>query len=979
MVIQMDAQTPKYDTYTIKDGLPSNYIYGTVEDDKGFLWVATDAGIARFDGKYFQVFTTNNGLPDNEVLAVVKENDGTIWVNCFKQAPAYFDEITNRFIVPSTWRYEDKSMGTSFSFVYPLKNGGVTYYSENGCITFKDKKLVDYAGTNKDLYFLINDSINSSQLFLGIKKKSTSSGNTYSTLIYEVKNKELVDSLTFETFNNVKKLFGYPSYSDGKLYFFINEKKKCFVYSNWKINPISYSRSMINLTETNYQLTFSKDFLIFYSINGIIQLYNKKTLQLERIIKGDYLPNSLNTDSRGNLWVATIEKGLVRYRIKSIKEMPLADNLKSTHFLSIARRLNGKLLVGNFYGQILETNYSGNIVHPSPDKKIGLFRQRKIVISQGKVFSFSENGVFKNFENQLTSPDMKLYWGKTAINYNDSIIIVGNHYTLLKLNTITEEGTLLNTIAKRVTALCKTIQSIIYVGSTDGLYKYDYAKNQLVTFSKKNNLLKSRVVSITYSQDNLLWVATASNGIVVLKNDSVVLNITEKQGIISNSLRSVLNAKPGEIWVGTNKGLSIIHYKYGAKKVNFQIQNLTVKDGLTSDIINEMIYVNDTVFAATGNGISVIPVSISLPKFNIPVFVTQIKINQRDTIISNKYELLSNQQDIFLQFAAVELNGHYKNLIYSIDGSPNWIALNENNLNLNLNHGKHVLRVKAVDVNGNISDKMLTLHFNIAVPFYKQPIFWVIVILVIQMVTFLLLFRFYKKEKEKKLALKLVAIQTASLEQQAFTSLMNPHFIFNALNSIQYFINKQDRQNANRYLSDFASLIRKNFEGAQQSFIPLEQELENIKIYLRLEQMRFTNEFTYQINVNENVDLDNWQIPTMMLQPLIENALIHGIMNSSIAGIMTIDIIEQNENLIIAIIDNGIGMENSKLFHRNNLHKSHGMTLIKKRIKALNYFVKQPIELHSAPAFADEKNPGNKTTLLIPSDLYDAWLKAQHE
>ncbi len=171
MVIQMDAQTPKYDTYTIKDGLPSNYIYGTVEDDKGFLWVATDAGIARFDGKYFQIFTTNNGLPDNEVLAVVKENDGTIWVNCFKQAPAYFDEITNRFIVPSTWRYEDKSMGTSFSFVYPLKNGGVTYYSENGCITFKDKKLVDYAGTNKDLYFLINDSINSSQLFLGIKKK----------------------------------------------------------------------------------------------------------------------------------------------------------------------------------------------------------------------------------------------------------------------------------------------------------------------------------------------------------------------------------------------------------------------------------------------------------------------------------------------------------------------------------------------------------------------------------------------------------------------------------------------------------------------------------------------------------------------------------------------------------------------------------------------------------------------------------------
>ncbi len=563
--------------------------------------------------------------------------------------------------------------------------------------------------------------------------------------------------------------------------FISTRKKKCFVYSNWKINPISYSRSIINLTETNYQLTFSKDFIIFYSFDGIIQLYNKKTLQFERIIKGDYLPNSLNIDSKGNLWVATIEKGLVRYRTKSIKYMPLSDNLKSTHFLSIARRSNGKLLVGNFYGQILETDYSGNIVHPSPDKKMGLFRQRKIVISQGKVFTFSENGVFKNFKNQLTSPDMKLYWGKTAINYNDSIIIIGNHYTLLKLNTITEEGILLNTIAKRVTALCKTLQSIIYVGSTDGLYKYDYAKNQLVTFSKKNNLLKSRVVSITYSQDSLLWVATASNGIVVLKNDSVLLNITEKQGMISNSLRTVLNAKRGEIWVGTNKGLSIIHYKYGAKKVNFQIQNLTVKDGLTSDIINEMMYANDTVYVATGNGISVIPVSISLPKFNIPVFVTQIKINQRDTIISNKYELLSNQQDIFLQFAAVELDGHYKNLIYSIDGSPNWIALNENNLNLNLNHGKHVLRVKAVDVNGNISDKMLTLQFNIAVPFYKQPIFWVIVILVIQMVTFLLLFRFYKKEKEKKISLKISRYPNGLFGATSFYQLDESPFYFQCI------------------------------------------------------------------------------------------------------------------------------------------------------------------------------------------------------
>src|ERR1700749_4836639 len=96
------AQQLKYTSFTVNDGLPSNNVYRCVEDNKGFLWVATDAGIARFDGKRFQVFTTREGLPDNEVLAVAKEQNGRIWVDCFRQRPAYFDEIKNRFINAST-------------------------------------------------------------------------------------------------------------------------------------------------------------------------------------------------------------------------------------------------------------------------------------------------------------------------------------------------------------------------------------------------------------------------------------------------------------------------------------------------------------------------------------------------------------------------------------------------------------------------------------------------------------------------------------------------------------------------------------------------------------------------------------------------------------------------------------------------------------------------------------------------------------
>lgn len=201
--------------------------------------------------------------------------------------------------------------------------------------------------------------------------------------------------------------------------------------------------------------------------------------------------------------------------------------------------------------------------------------------------------------------------------------------------------------------------------------------------------------------------------------------------------------------------------------------------------------------------------------------------------------------------------------------------------------------------------------------------------------------------------------------------------MFNALNSIQHYINLQDRQSANRYLSDFASLIRKNFEAAQLSFIPLEQELENIRIYLRLEQMRFTNRFSYHIQVAEDLDIEQWMVPTMMLQPLLENAVLHGIMPSSITGELLIDLRYNDKDLLITITDNGIGIENSRLLKEASEHKSHGMVLIKKRIAALSRFVAKPITMNMSPAFSNLKNPGNSIVLLIPAELHSAWLQAQ--
>lgn len=976
MIITCQAQQANYTAFTVNDGLPSNFIYGCIEDDKGFLWIATDAGIARFDGKRFQVFTIRQGLPDNEVLAVVKEKNGRIWVSCFKQSPAYFDEVKNRFINAKEDSNLAKVSGTGIMYVYALQNGGVMYYNEKGSFIFRDKKLIEYNTERKDINFLIKENDDGSQLRFGSVIYNTTL-KTYQSGIFHIQGGRCVDSIVIRS-NSFSDHLG-PGIDDGKFYVFNGVKKKCFIYSNIGIHPIRFKLDSINIPEPFFIFSLTGSYINLYSYSGKIYVFDKNTLQRQFIISGKYAPNSLYNDSKGNIWVSTIDKGLILYKKRQFDNITMPGDFSNTNFLSIARKQDGTLLAGNYYGEVLETNGNAFTIHSSPQKSRAIFRQRKILLSQNKIFTFSEAGVFVNFTKQITTPIANLFYAKTAINYNDSTIITGVIGGLQKLNTRTGKVTLLFQAFKRVTALAKANDGAIYFGSTDGLYKYDYVNNSKVAFKQSDPLLNENVVALCTTADNLLWMATSGNGIVALKDDKVLLHITEKEGIINNSSRSITAAIPGQVWLGTAGGISVINYKLQDNEVSYTMQHLSVNDGLTSNVINEMLYRNDTVYAATANGISVIPAGISIPVFNIPVQIINVSINQRDTIITNKYDLGYHQQNILIRFAGIELSGHFKNLQYTLDNNRNWITLDENTLNLQLNNGRHTLQVRAVDVNENISDKILTVQFNIATPFWKAAWFWLVIAIGIQLLTIYLISLWQKKRKETKLAKEIAGVQTASLEQQAFTSLMNPHFMFNALNSIQHYINLQDRQSANRYLTDFASLIRKNFEAAQQSFIPLEQELENIRIYLRLEQMRFTNRFSYRITVDESLDIDHWVIPTMMLQPLLENALLHGIMPSVIMGELIIDLKEKDENLLIAISDNGIGITNSRALKENSGHKSRGMELIKKRIAALNHFVKRPITLTMTPAFDNAKNPGNKITLFIPVELHKAWLQAQRK
>lgn len=221
----------------------------------------------------------------------------------------------------------------------------------------------------------------------------------------------------------------------------------------------------------------------------------------------------------------------------------------------------------------------------------------------------------------------------------------------------------------------------------------------------------------------------------------------------------------------------------------------------------------------------------------------------------------------------------------------------------------------------------------------------------------------FKNIKQQKLNNNLLALK--SLRSQ-----MNPHFIFNALNSVNSFIATNDERTANKYLSDFSLLMRAVLENSEEDFIPLEKEIELLRLYTKLEHFRFKDKFDYDIIIDENVKVDEFQIPPMLLQPYIENAVWHGLRYKTDKGQLNINITQVDTNeLKISITDDGIGREKSKTMKTENQkkHNSKGLGNIKKRVAILNEMYKDKVDVF-IDDYLDEEDSGTKVVVTLKKD-----------
>ena len=273
----------------------------------------------------------------------------------------------------------------------------------------------------------------------------------------------------------------------------------------------------------------------------------------------------------------------------------------------------------------------------------------------------------------------------------------------------------------------------------------------------------------------------------------------------------------------------------------------------------------------------------------------------------------------------------YLSLVYYNDS----LLLNENlSSNIDFN-SRHYLQQQKIQENELIIAKQ---------QYREATMRWIITLslLIILLIVIGALLYFYWKEKRRKQRDLINQSTITSLEQKALQAMMNPHFVFNVMNSIQHFINQSDVKSANQILSGFARLARKHLEICMSSTITLQEELVYLRLYLSLEKIRYSDKMDYEIMIDENIDTEEIIIPSMLVQPFLENAIWHGLMPKDKGGVVKLKFQLQGLDLLITIIDDGIGIMNSAGMAKSE-HISRGMSLIRERVNLLNKLNKRHI------------------------------------
>lgn len=953
------GQEPSIKNYNITTGLPGNECYRILQDQKGYIWVASDEGVSRYNGYSFQNFTKKDGLPDNVIIHLFEDKKGRIWTVGLNSKIACFENETFRDLKELNLYLKSNAKKAQISSVYvddkdELHLGFNVFYPYLVTYSLGKNKVVEQKRVGLDNLYIVANKSNHSVFGLNNDYYSPNSV-LHIKIEQETKNQVLIDV----NFKVRPSSSHYLSVKDNS--FLISIDKDLFIIKDNKIEKVLTYNSLILFL---YKDNAGRVWVLVHNDGAYVFDVNDIHYQEPQHVFEGYSFSSITEDRESSYWLSSLNGGIYQIPNFNIVHYQIKESYKNVGMNAVVKH-NGIIYSGGYSKNIYAFDKENKLkkCFELPNENVEVYDMRSqnntLIIAglSSYLVHINSDGI-----RMMEIKDKKKNDGVKQLRYIDPVgtdknfVLSGNRIGWYKINLGNAHAESFLPIPPSTVNMIYTDPSNekIYAASLNGLY---YTSDKTHSYYKiKDSLLNTRINCIT-KKDSLFILSSKERGLVFWDGQKL-WSINASNCLISNECRKAQVDKCGNIWVSTNKGLSKIEKTVDGK---FKIKNLTSNEGLAGDDVSNFSIIDTDVWIPNENGLSKISTTLDI-KNNAPppIYITSVAVD--DSLYKAGSFL-----EIPYQHNYIKIN--YNGLSYKNDGGllyeyrlvgldSGWKKTkNIQTQFTRLSEGNYLFEVRAIKNNDVKSIYAATFGFIIYPPWYKTWTFIILSFISIVIIIYLIFWTRFKrlkaKEEEKTRLIKLVTeTEIKALEEKnklitliteteikALRAQTNPHFIFNALNSIRLFVLKNDSEQAQFYLMQFAQLMRDVLENSEHEVIDIGKEFSILRAYMELEILRFKGKYKFEISIPEDLSAAHIKIPPLLLQPIIENAIWHGLMPlEGREGLLVLKAVKNDNAVIITIEDNGIGRKRSAEIKMGKItHKtSKGMFMTQNRIDLFN-------------------------------------------
>ncbi|MCE3294612.1 MAG: ypdA 2 [Crocinitomicaceae bacterium] len=946
------VQNPISRNFTVDEGLISNETHHVLSDSKGFVWVASDGGICRYDGTKFVNFSLADGLPERMITKLFEDRKGRIW---FITISSYVGYILNDKVVtirhqfkkgPGSTDVDDYAyslyvdehdslwVGTIFSGAlfksgYPYTKKPVEkQYKTDFVIEFNQKGDYVY-GTRRQRCdkpgCALSMKLHYYQKWSGKKKEFSSS--------FVVKNGYMMNKLV----------------KAGPDEFYLASKNGLFSLRNGKF------KAELELNIAAFDIANGK-LWVSTSSEGVYIFNNRRDMGTwEQYFREEYITD-FTSDIEGGSWITTLYSG-----VKYVPEFNFRKIMEGNDFDCIAA-------VGE---QIFVNKKLGDLFVVKNGREAARYHSRLHYmesLGDGKhLFGFDADEFGRAIVFDIASGSRKkISMGREETpRHVRKILRYGDGYYLGISSGILQYDFKTGAIKSLFYTKSRVNNFVIsrdtlWLATNNGLFSYDLVKKRWIPniFAAKN--LNFRIDDII-AGDSGLWLSTFGKGMMYYDKKEKLTFFDKKKGLLSNYIRYVYADSCGNLWIASNEGLSRLKLNHKNKIINYAYVG-----GYDLGQINKILRSGNNLYLTTTKGLYEFPVE-KLFKRNrqLPVYIIAAR-SKNGTLVLENTKLDPGDDQIKIDFLAVNYASSDKSVYYyMIRGfEDSWHKTVNTSLTINkLPPGDYCFIVKTD------SNSHATLRFSIRYPLWQR--WWFICFMLLTLVFLVYLFFRYRtrKIKQEEQEKYNIQVQIAGLQANVIRAQMNPHFMFNALNSIQGFILANENKQASFYLGKFSSLLRKIIQASRHDFVTVKEELRLLQDYIEIEQMRCDYSFECEIKMDDR-DVPGTRIPAMIIQPFVENAILHGLGPlENRKGKLSISFTKNEENIICTVTDNGIGRGRAREIKQKKIryHQSASIKLTENRINLYNKLYKTESRISIIDLYDENKAPaGTRVEIFIP-------------